>query len=102
MSPLATSTKRLAKSWSRNYKGKQYQHSSARHSLTLDRSAKMVKCDVVKWDDQLAMFKDALANSPSKRIDVVVANAGISSTDDVFDTDRMSCLNAGRRGGLLD
>ena len=88
MSPLATSTKRLAKSWSRNYKGKQSRLLCTAF-LTLDRSAKLVKCDVVKWDDQLAMFKDALANSPSKRIDVVVANAGISSTDDVFDTDRM-------------
>ena len=48
----------------------------------------MVKCDVMNWDEQLAMFKDAIANSPKKRIDVVVANAGIAATpDDVYTTD---------------
>ncbi len=49
----------------------------------------MVKCDVMSWDEQLAMFKDALTNSPSKRIDVVVANAGVAGDpDDVHTTDR--------------
>ena len=53
----------------------------------------MVKCDVMNWDEQLAVFKDAIANSPKKRIDVVVANAGIAATpDDVHTTDRTMSL----------
>ena len=47
----------------------------------------MVKCNVMNWDEQLAMFKDAIANSPNKRIDVVVANAGVGVPDDVHTTD---------------
>lgn len=31
------------------------------------------------------MFKDAIANSPSKRVDIAVANAGVVMPDDVFD-----------------
>ncbi|EME86063.1 uncharacterized protein MYCFIDRAFT_40006 [Pseudocercospora fijiensis CIRAD86] len=46
--------------------------------------AAFVPCDVTKWPDQLALFKTALQNSPSKTIDIVVANAGIATTDDVF------------------
>lgn len=56
--------------------------------LTLNRSAKMLKCDVTKWDQQLALFKDAITNSPTHRVDIVVANAGISSPDDIFTSDR--------------
>lgn len=56
--------------------------------LTLTRSAKFVKCDVTKWDQQLALFKDAIASSPSHRVDIVSANAGISGQDDIFTTDR--------------
>lgn len=43
-----------------------------------------VPCDVVAWKDQVKLFKTALDKSPSKTIDVVVANAGISGQDDVF------------------
>ncbi|KAF7190122.1 5'-hydroxyaverantin dehydrogenase [Pseudocercospora fuligena] len=46
--------------------------------------AAFVPCDVTKWADQLRLFKTALQNSPSKTIDIVVANAGISGSDDVF------------------
>lgn len=61
--------------------------------LRIYRSAKMVRCDVMNWDEQLAMFKDAIASSPKKRIDVVVANAGIAgSPDDVHTTDCMTFL----------
>ena len=42
-----------------------------------------VKCDVTSWSDQLAAFKKALEISPSKRIDIVVANAGIGGNDSV-------------------
>jgi NAD(P)-dependent dehydrogenase (short-subunit alcohol dehydrogenase family) len=50
-------------------------------------NALFVKCDVTQWNDQLTMFKAALAKSPSKRIDFVVANAGISGYDDIFHND---------------
>lgn len=56
--------------------------------LTLKRSSQFVKCDVSKWDQQLALFKDAIANSSAHRVDIVVANAGIITPDDVFTTDR--------------
>jgi NAD(P)-dependent dehydrogenase (short-subunit alcohol dehydrogenase family) len=46
--------------------------------------AQFVVCDVAQWKHQLAMFKQALANSPSKTVDIVIANAGISGFDDVF------------------
>ncbi|PIA93036.1 5'-hydroxyaverantin dehydrogenase [Cercospora beticola] len=44
-----------------------------------------VPCDVLKWRDQLALFKTALEKSPSKTIDIVIANAGVSGTDSVFE-----------------
>jgi NAD(P)-dependent dehydrogenase (short-subunit alcohol dehydrogenase family) len=47
-------------------------------------SVKFVKCNVVSWTEQLAVFKEALAFSPTGRIDIVVANAGISGADPVF------------------
>jgi NAD(P)-dependent dehydrogenase (short-subunit alcohol dehydrogenase family) len=47
-------------------------------------SVKFVKCNVVSWSEQLAVFKEALAFSPTGRIDIVVANAGISGADPVF------------------
>ena len=43
-----------------------------------------VKSDVTSWDDQLAVFKSAVAQSPNKGVDVVVANAGISGPDVLF------------------
>ena len=52
--------------------------------LNLKSSAQFVKCDVTQWKDQLAMFKHAIANSPNKRVDIVIANAGITGLDDVF------------------
>ena len=50
----------------------------------LDGKAQFVVCDVREWQDQLAMFKQALANSPNHRVDFVIANAGITGFDDVF------------------
>lgn len=50
----------------------------------LNGNAQFVVCDVTQWKHQLAMFKQALANSPKKRVDIVIANAGISGFDDVF------------------
>ncbi|KAK3672030.1 hypothetical protein LTR78_007999 [Recurvomyces mirabilis] len=48
------------------------------------KKAAFVKCDVMSWSDQLKLFKTALSSSPSKSINVVCANAGISGQDDVF------------------
>ena len=48
-----------------------------------------IKCDVRSWDDQNAMFKLAKAKSPSKSVDIVCANAGISrsSGDSLWELD---------------
>ncbi|OQV03236.1 hypothetical protein CLAIMM_08305 [Cladophialophora immunda] len=43
-----------------------------------------VKCDATSWEDQLNLFKHAVANSPSKSLDIVVANAGITGPDEIF------------------
>jgi NAD(P)-dependent dehydrogenase (short-subunit alcohol dehydrogenase family) len=40
-----------------------------------------VKCDVRRWEDQVAVFKSAVANSPHKNVDIVIANAGILRED---------------------
>lgn len=37
-----------------------------------------VRCDVTNWQSQVDLFKTAIKLSPSKQIDAVVANAGIS------------------------
>ena len=50
----------------------------------LNGKAQYVTCDVTQWKHQLAMFKQAIANSPNHRVDFVIANAGISGFDDVF------------------
>lgn len=38
--------------------------------------------DVLVWQDQVKLFKTALEKSPSKTIDVVIANAGIGEIED--------------------
>jgi NAD(P)-dependent dehydrogenase (short-subunit alcohol dehydrogenase family) len=53
-------------------------------------SVKFVKCNVTVWADQLALFKTALSSSPSGRVDIVIANAGISGGDAVFFNNGMS------------
>ncbi|KAJ5718368.1 hypothetical protein N7488_004014 [Penicillium malachiteum] len=60
--------------------------------LTVDltyRNAQFVKCDITSWEDQVALFEAALANSPHKSCDIVIANAGISraSGDDLWPLD---------------
>ena len=61
------------------------QHSVTQSSQTafLNRY-NFLKCDVRIWTEQLAVFKAAKENSPHKSIDIVVANAGISDLDPVF------------------
>ncbi|OAL34439.1 hypothetical protein AYO20_06282 [Fonsecaea nubica] len=56
----------------------------ARLEKELGSSVKFVKCNVTVWADQLAVFKTALSASPSGRVDIVIANAGISGADSVF------------------
>ncbi|KAK5109199.1 hypothetical protein LTR62_007284 [Meristemomyces frigidus] len=46
--------------------------------------ATFVHCDVTSWSDQVAAFKKAKEVSPTGAIDIVVANAGIVASDDVF------------------
>ena len=48
-----------------------------------------MKCDVTSWEDQVAVFKAAISNSPEKSCDIVVANAGITGPDPVFAFDGM-------------
>ncbi|KIW87176.1 uncharacterized protein Z519_12287 [Cladophialophora bantiana CBS 173.52] len=47
-------------------------------------NVKFCHCDVTSWDDQYAMFRAAKEISPSKSIDVVIANAGITGPDPIF------------------
>jgi NAD(P)-dependent dehydrogenase (short-subunit alcohol dehydrogenase family) len=58
--------------------------SDRNHSSQWDSATLFVKCDVTQWKDQLALFKDAIAKSPSKRVDIAIANAGITGKDDIF------------------
>ncbi|KAL2670281.1 hypothetical protein Neosp_014748 [[Neocosmospora] mangrovei] len=48
-----------------------------------------VKCDVRDWDQQKTVFEEAKRNSPSRSVDVVIANAGISrsSGDSLWNLD---------------
>lgn len=57
--------------------------------MILRRSVKFVKTNVTSWADQLAVFKTAVSSSPSGRVDIVIANAGISGSDAVFQNDGM-------------
>jgi len=47
-------------------------------------------CDVTNWDNQARMFEEAVGKSPTGRIDIVVANAGISGQDPIFVEDSAS------------
>ncbi|CAI7633343.1 unnamed protein product [Penicillium glandicola] len=55
----------------------------------LSPNAQFVKCNITSWDDQVQMFEAAIANSPHKSCDIVIANAGISraSGDDLWPLD---------------
>ena len=58
--------------------------------------AKFILCDTTSWEDQVQMFDAAIANSPDKSCDVVIANAGISrsSGDSLWKLDgRTPCAN---------
>lgn len=36
-----------------------------------------VKADTRSWEDQVRMFDAAMANSPHRSVDIVIANAGV-------------------------
>jgi len=49
-----------------------------------DDKVRFVKCDTRVWADQLDLFKTAIDRSPSRTLDIVLANAGVSGDDNVF------------------
>ena len=51
--------------------------------LYRDKAA-FTQCNVLEWDDQVNVFKTAVTKAPSKTVDIVVANAGISGPDSVW------------------
>ncbi|KAJ9610733.1 hypothetical protein H2200_005510 [Cladophialophora chaetospira] len=47
-------------------------------------NAQFVQTDVNSWEEQVHMFKEAVASSPAKSIDIVVINAGVAGPDEIF------------------
>ncbi|KAJ9633836.1 hypothetical protein H2204_006621 [Knufia peltigerae] len=45
------------------------------------------RCDVNSWDEQVKLFDEAISRSPTGRVDAVVVNAGIATTDGIFADD---------------
>jgi NAD(P)-dependent dehydrogenase (short-subunit alcohol dehydrogenase family) len=60
------------------------------------KNYQFVKCDVRVWSEQLAVFKAAIAKSPNKNLDIVVANAGVTGKDPIF-TQGISNMQRERR-----
>ena len=54
------------------------------YPLPSSYSYQFVKCDVRQWKEQVEVFKAAIANSPHKSVDIVIANAGISGDDPLY------------------
>ena len=48
------------------------------------RNVKFVKCNVLDWENQLQLFREAAAFAPNGKISYVIANAGIITEDEVF------------------
>lgn len=44
-------------------------------------SSTFVQTDVTSWDAQVNAFKHALKLAPGGRLDIVIANAGVSGSD---------------------
>ncbi|KAM0413235.1 hypothetical protein ACHAPD_008330 [Fusarium lateritium] len=49
--------------------------------------SKFVQCDATEWEDQIRLFKEAAQFSSSGKISYVVANAGMTKTDQTFTFD---------------
>ena len=50
----------------------------------LRQNATYAECNVNTWSDQVNLFKTAISKSPTKSVDIVIANAGISGPDTVW------------------
>jgi NAD(P)-dependent dehydrogenase (short-subunit alcohol dehydrogenase family) len=59
------------------------QEERGRH-VASETGAHFVQGDVSVWVDQAKLFKEAIENSPTKTVDVVVANAGHSGRDPIY------------------
>ena len=46
-----------------------------------------MKCDVRNWEEQVAVFEQAIKNSPHSSCDIVIANAGIAGSDALYALD---------------
>ncbi|KAL4771183.1 hypothetical protein BDW60DRAFT_208434 [Aspergillus nidulans var. acristatus] len=70
----------------------------------LGPNAQFVQCNVVNWDDQVRVFEAAVANSPSKSCDIVIANAGISraSGDDLWPLDDINAAPVKPKLSIVD
>ncbi|KAL6914681.1 hypothetical protein FSST1_012441 [Fusarium sambucinum] len=49
--------------------------------------SKFVQCDATDWEDQIRLFKEAAQFSSSGKISYVIANAGMTKTDQTFTFD---------------
>lgn len=59
-------------------------HSGLKLLTQVASHAQFVKIDANSWEDQLRMFKQAVAESPAKSVDIVVVNAGVAGPDEIF------------------
>lgn len=54
---------------------------TASTSADMSNRAVFIKCDVTSWTERASAFETAVKRSPSGRIDIVIANAGIAGPD---------------------
>jgi NAD(P)-dependent dehydrogenase (short-subunit alcohol dehydrogenase family) len=64
--------------------GAQCREYFAANYLVIPRKVWVSRCDVTNWEHQAAMFEDTIKKTPNNRVDIVIANAGISGQDPVF------------------
>jgi hypothetical protein len=57
-------------------------YSSPAQTQTESNNAQFVSIDVRSWDDQVLLFETAMENSPSRSIDIAIADAGVAADDD--------------------
>jgi NAD(P)-dependent dehydrogenase (short-subunit alcohol dehydrogenase family) len=48
------------------------------------RSVQFIECDTRLWSSQLALFKSTVSFAPSKGVDIVIANAGVTGPDPLY------------------
>lgn len=59
----------------------------------MDSNAQFVRCDVTDFESQRELFRLAKCNSPSKTVDVAIANAGITGADSIFYGEGRRCYS---------